>query len=361
MPTRFATTSPQPGHDDVASSRRCHPEGPGDVAVPLTTSATPARRAVLPDAARHLSWDGSDLVLACDDGRLLLQEPSSKEAVAFDRLGPAPTALATCPGRVAVGGTDGTLLDRSRRGRLLTDAGGTVTALTFVGDTLAVAARRHILLRSDGTASSADPGIGTVTGMAAVSGRLAAVVGTHGLAWLDTADGVIDGRLELPTLLVVAVDPRRRCVALGELGGSIHLVAFGDSSSDEITGYPDRVESLTFTSDGNLLCTTAADELTAWPVLDDGRVEADEPRRLLGHDQGITTLAAASTGGLVATGDTGGGVLLWRPGLVEEPIGSLTVDGVVIALAWRADGRALAVTSSTGALLLVDVEPGEIC
>jgi hypothetical protein len=262
---------------------------------------------------------------------------------------------------VAVGGTEGTLLDRSRRGRLLTDAGGTVTALTFVGDTLAVAARRHILLRSDGTASSADPGIGTVTGMAAVSGRLAAVVGTHGLAWLDTADGVIDGRLELPTLLVVAVDPRRRCVALGELGGSIHLVAFGDSSSDEITGYPDRVESLTFTSDGNLLCTTAADELTAWPVLDDGRVEADEPRRLLGHDQGITTLAAASTGGLVATGDTGGGVLLWRPGLVEEPIGSLTVDGVVIALAWRADGRALAVTSSTGALLLVDVEPGEIC
>jgi hypothetical protein len=42
------------------------------VSVRLTTSATPDRRAELPDAARHLRWEGPDLVVACDDGTLLL-------------------------------------------------------------------------------------------------------------------------------------------------------------------------------------------------------------------------------------------------------------------------------------------------
>jgi hypothetical protein len=36
------------------------------------------------------------------------------------------------------------------------------------------------------------------------------------------------------------------------------------------------------------------------------------------------------------------------------------VDGVVLAMAWRADARSLAITSSTGELLLVDVDPGEL-
>jgi hypothetical protein len=279
---------------------------------------------------------------------------------AVDRLGVAPSALATRPGRVVVGGTDGTVLDRSRRGRLVTDAGGTVTAMAFVGESLAVGVRRLVLLRDDAASTSIDLGIGSVTGLAAVSGRLAAVAGTHGLAWLDTGLGVDDGRLELPTIVSLAVDPRHRCVALGDLGGSIHIVAFGDSAGDELTGYPDRIESLAFTSDGNWLCTTAADEVTVWPVLDHGRIEADEPRRLLGHDHEITAFAAASTSGLAASGDTVGEIRLWRPTLVDEPIASLRVDGVVLAMAWRADARALAITSSSGELLLVDVDPGEL-
>lgn len=332
----------------------------GGTSVRLTTSANPDRQAELPDAARYLRWEGPDLVVVCDDGTLLLQQASAAVVAAVDRLGAAPTALATRPGRVVVGGMDGTLLDRSRRGRLVTDAGGTVTAMTFVGETLAVAARADVLLRDDTTASSMCLGIGSVTGLAAVSSRLAAVVGTRGLAWLDAGLGASDGRLELPTIISVAVDPRHRCVALGDLGGSIHIVGFGDSAGDELTGYPDRVDSLAFTSDGNWLCTTAADEVTVWPVLEHGRIEADEPRRLLGHDHEITAFAAASTSGLAASGDTVGEIRLWRPTLVDEPIASLRVDGVVLAMAWRADARALAVTSSSGELLLVGVDPGEL-
>jgi hypothetical protein len=326
----------------------------------LTTSARPDRRAALPDAARHLSWDGSDLVVVCDDGTLLLLQAPAAGVAAVDRLGVAPTALATRPARVVVGGADGTLLDRSRRGRLVSDAGGTVTAMAFVGESLVLAARTQVVLRDETSASSMDLGVGSVTGLAPISGRLAAVVGTHGLAWLDTGLLVCDGRLELPTIVSVAVDPRRRCVAMGDLGGSIHLVAFHESEGDEITGYPDRVAALAFTSDGNWLCTTAADEVTAWPVLDDGRIEASEPRRLIGHEHEITAFAAASDHGLAASGDVEGEVRLWRPALADEPIASVKVDGVVLAMAWRADARSLAITSSTGELLLVDVDPGEL-
>jgi hypothetical protein len=328
--------------------------------MPLTTTAVPTHRYALPDAARHIAWDGSALVVACDDGTILLLQTPVPGVEVVDRLDVPPTALATRPDRVVVGGIDGTLLDRSARGRLVTDAGGTVTAAAFIGESLAIAARTHVLLRDDTSASSLDLGVGSVTGLAAVTTRFAAVIGTHGLAWIDTGLLVCDGRLELPTMVSAAIDPRQRCVALGDLGGSIHVVAFRESEVDEITGYPDRVESLAFSSDGNWLCATAADEVTAWPVLDDGRVEADEPRRLIGHDHEITAFAATSSDGLAASGDTAGEIRLWRPAFTDEPIASLRVDGVVLAIAWRADARALAVASSAGDLLLVDVNPGEL-
>lgn len=358
MRTPCATSSHPRGPDETGLLHTALPSG--DRLVRLTTSASVDRRGALPDAARHVRWEGSDLVVACDDGTVVLQRHASSTAVAIDRLGAPPTALAVRPGRIVVGGSEGTVLDRSQRGRLVTAAPGTVTAISFVGGSLVVAARQSVVVSDDVATSSIELGIGAVTAVTAVSGRLAAVGGTRGLAWLDTGLDLCDERIELPTIVSVTADPFHRCVALGDLGGSIHLVGFGGSSVEELTGYPDRVETLAFTSDGRWLCTTAADELTAWPVLDGGRIEADEPVRLLGHDHEITALAAATTGGLVATGDTVGRVRLWHPTLVDVPIGIVDAEGVVLALAWRADARALAMTTSAGELLLVDVEPGEL-
>ncbi len=74
----------------------------------------------------------------------------------------------------------------------------------------------------------------------------------------------------------------------------------------------------------------------------------------------ITALAASPTDGLIASGDAEGRIRIWAPGRLDAPIGSLSADGVVLALAWRRDGRSLAVSTSDGSLLTAHVRPGAV-
>jgi WD40 repeat protein/tRNA A-37 threonylcarbamoyl transferase component Bud32 len=98
------------------------------------------------------------------------------------------------------------------------------------------------------------------------------------------------------------------------------------------------------------------DVLRAWDV------RTGQVRVLKGHTGGITALAYAPTGGLLATGSDDLSVRLWdlraqpAKGMAEQPRTTLWghFDGIS-ALAWACDGRTLATGSQDGAVLVWDL------
>lgn len=339
------------------------------------------RRERLPDSARHVAWCDSSLVAACDDGTIWVGDQILELRHRFPA---APTAFAVDAGVVLCGALDGGLVLLSSAGAASARLPSSVSAAASVRAGFAVAHDTDLTLVDASTAggaelrlgASTDARVGTITALDRVAGRLAVVAGTWGCAWFDGGFCTTDDHRRLPSIVAAASERRGGRIALGDLGGSIHLLRVGTADIVELSGYPDRVGLLCWTSGGRQLCAAAADEVTIWSldvhapqvdamaamhdIGDDEGVADIGPERLLGHDEPITALAASPTEQLLASGDAAGLVRIWAPGRHGGPVGSIRTEGVVLAMAWRPDGQALAVSTSLGSLVTAHVRPGAL-
>ena len=320
-------------------------------------------RDVLPDASRHLAWIDATVFAGCDDGSITAVDDQGVSRRVAHSVEHPVTAIAGSGELLAVGALDGAAIIVSRRGdAALFRTGSAVRSAVVIGDRAVFAAGDDLVVSggSSGSAQDAVPlGIGALTALTRVEGSMVLAGGVRGVAWFDVSLLAIDGRIDLPTIVSASADPRRRFVAAGDLGGSVHVLRPGVDDASELTGYPDRVALLAWMASGAGLCATADDELTVWRATDEG-LEDREPVRLVAHDRAITALAASPTSDLVATGDTGGDLYLWSPLRVDAPVAHVSVDGVVLALAWSPSGRELVVSTSMGELLRCAVVPGSI-
>lgn len=212
-----------------------------------------------------------------------------------------------------------------------------------------------------------------------------AVGGTNGFAWVrHDGDDVTIERFEIATVTAIAAHPRGARVAVGDLGGSIHLLTppadtTPDTTNDaasaghpdgapsnvgrnELTGYPDRVALLAWSTDGRHLFAVADDDLTAWPADAHGRIDAPEPLQFVGHDEAITAIAVHPSRPVIATLDAIGSIVLWTPTQDSIPIASLhrPIGSEAIDAAWRDDGSTLTVSTADGRVHDVAVSFGLI-
>lgn len=316
-------------------------------------------RELLPDAARHLGWIGDTAFAGCDDGSVMALD-NHQSSLCVHRLSDPVTALAASGELLAVGALDGSAIVIARPGDSARfDLGVAVRGAAITGDRAVFAAGTDLCVRRGAEHDAVPLGIGPLTALTRVEGNLVIAGGVKGAAWFDVSLLAYDGRIELPTIIATSTDPKRRFVAAGDLGGSVHVLRSGADEASELTGYPDRVALLDWLATGAGLCASADDELTVWRATDDG-LEEPEPVRLLGHEQAITALAASPTIDLVATGDAGGNVCVWSPLSLDAPVAELRVDGVVLAIAWSRNGHELLISASTGELLRCAVMPGSI-
>lgn len=317
-------------------------------------------REELPDASRHLAWIDTTVFAGCDDGSITALDDQGASRCLPHTVEHPVTAIAGNAELLAVGAIDGAAIIVSRRGdaaRL--HPGSAVRSAVVIGHRAVFAAGDDLVVSSGSVEDAVPLGIGALTALTHVAGNLMLAGGVRGVAWFDVSFLAIDGRIDLPTIVSASADPRRRFVAAGDLGGSVHVLRPGVDEASELTGYPDRVALLAWTASGAGLCATADDELTVWRATDEG-LDDSEPVRLVAHDRAITALAASPTSDLVATGDTGGDLYLWSPLRVDAPVAHVNVDGVVLALAWSPSGRELVASTSMGELLRCTVLPGSI-
>jgi hypothetical protein len=326
----------------------------------LLSEVQVTHRHALPDACRHLQWTDTTLIAGCDDGSIMACDNRGILRSLSSPLHHPVTAIAANAELLAVGALDGSVIIAPRTGEVVSmRLRSAVRGAVAVGDRAVFAAGEELVVSRGSMQDAVPVGIGALTTLTHVEGGLVLVGGVRGVAWFDVALLANDGRIDLPTIVSTSTDPRRRFVAAGDLGGSVHLLQPGSDEGSELTGYPDRVSLLAWMATGVGLCATADDELTVWRAADDGLHEP-EPVRLVAHDEAITALAASPTSDLVATGDAEGHLCLWSPLRVETPVAHVSAHGVVLALAWAPSGHELAVSTSAGELLRCAVVRGSI-
>ena len=315
------------------------------------------RRAVcvqLADAAPHLAWLGHAVVAGCVDGSVMLMDQGESAMLA---IGESPVSALLSHRDSIVAGFFGGDVQVVRLGTARSLAHGQAvprSLITCSAGVAWVAAGSVEIRRPDGAGASVDARIGDLRCLSRVQGGLLIAAGVGGAAWIDATIELVDEPLEAPTLISIAVDPLRRFVAGGDLAGSIHVIRVGDTSGNELSGYPDRVHLLGWLVSGRGLCASADDQLTVWAATDDG-IGGSDPQLLVAHDAPITALAPHPLVDVVVTGDSVGTVQMWAPALVDEPVASVHIEGAVLAVSWHPGGRRVAVAGSDGTITVFQV------
>ena len=170
----------------------------------------------------------------------------------------------------------------------------------------------------------------------------------------DIVNKSIQQKLEWKGSLVsMVLSPNGDIVACGSQDNSVHFWRRSTAQDSMMSGYPGKPANLTFDSSGTLLATSGSEDVTVWSFRNNGP-EGTSPGILEFHNQPVATLSFAPKKMQLASGAKDGSIGIWS--LTDDGNGdvsgatSMGTGASISCLAWRPDGRALAVTNAIGEL-----------
>lgn len=126
-----------------------------------------------------------------------------------------------------------------------------------------------------------------------------------------------------------------------------------------ISGYQSKVKALSWSHNGRFLATSGSSVACVWNFGGRG-LRGSTSILLKGHKQPPVALCFQNQGGILATADQSGGILLWDISKPEEPLSTSSVKGESACMAWSPDDRCLAVGDAEGNVSLFETEPYEV-
>ena len=136
---------------------------------------------------------------------------------------------------------------------------------------------------------------------------------------------------------------------------ALHGWRLADGQHMRMSGYPSRVRSMSFSADEKWLATSGAQEVILWPFATRDGPMGKEPLIIAPgmKNQKVTAIACHPKQAMLAAGYSDGMVLLVRLADAAEVL-ARRPDGVpVTALAWRDDGKLLALGTESGSAALL--------
>ena len=313
---------------------------------------------------------GGALAFALGDGTVRLLAPGAADWLSVRVHDGAVLALATMPGGAFVtGGDDGRFCRLSADGKVgeIARFGSRwVEQVAAYGDAqggkggllaCAVGKQAHVF-DAAGTPLKTLTHPSTVTGLA-FDGRGKRLGASH---YNGASLWFVAAKEDKPRVLEwkgshtgLALHPAGEAAVTAMQENALHGWRLPDGQHMRMSGYPAKTESLSFSRTGKWLASSGAESVVLWPFFGGGPM-GKPPLELAGGDGVLCTrvafhpqadmVAAGFSDGLVALADVASERVL-----PVAPPG----HGAVTALAWRADGAALAFGTDQGFAALVDL------
>ena len=146
----------------------------------------------------------------------------------------------------------------------------------------------------------------------------------------------------------VTFSPDGRYLVTAMQEPTLHGWRLGDGKHMRMSGYTTKVRAMAWTADGKGLATSGAPQLIVWPFHGKDGPMGKEPRILAPAEHKVSTVACHPQKEVIATGYEDGLVLLVRAADGAEVLARHPDGSSVSALAWSADGTALAFGTEDG-------------
>jgi WD40 repeat protein len=299
-------------------------------------------------------WLGDVLALALGDGQVLLTRDGASEAVAAHPEGAILSALGDGK-RLVSAGDDGRVVATDAKGAAAELAGvkGWVDALALHADgAVAFASGRNVVARDAKGREKTLAAPSTARGLAfAPKGYRLAVAHYNGVSlWypnLETPPEFIEWK---GSHLDVTWSHDGRFVVSTMQENALHGWRLQpDRGHMRMSGYPAKVRSLAWSSDGKWLATSGAEAAIVWPFDSKEGPTGKAPRECGVRPARVSQVAFHPKSPVLAIGYEDGCVLLVRfTDAAELLVRPATKGGAISALAWDAAGRRLAFGSAGG-------------
>jgi WD40 repeat protein len=155
--------------------------------------------------------------------------------------------------------------------------------------------------------------------------------------------------------LSVSFSPDGRFLVTAMQEPMLHGWRVVDRKHMRMSGYSGKVRSLGWTADGKWLASSGSEQLILWPFHSKEGPMGKEPRMLAPYPARAVIVACHPREAVIAVGYADGLVLMVRVDDGAEILAKKPGAAPVSALAWRADGRALAFGTEAGEAGVVDL------
>ncbi|MBM3227864.1 WD40 repeat domain-containing protein [Candidatus Peribacteria bacterium] len=224
------------------------------------------------------------------------------------------------------------------------------------GETLATSCGKKVILwNADGTKAHTFPDFqSTIADIAWRPHHMhLAAAGYNGVLLYPTEkDGPPEKLLWKGSTLVCVWSPNGKMLATGDQDCTVQLWYPEIREHLQMHGYMVKALQLSWTSDSKFLATGGGIHVTIWDCAGKGP-EGQDPVRLEGHEELISTLAYQHKGALLASGDEGGVVRVWQHEKAESLLSGLRLDQGISVVTWSPDDALIAVGGATGAVSLL--------
>jgi WD40 repeat protein len=204
---------------------------------------------------------------------------------------------------------------------------------------VAVGVRAHVLAGASVVVT--EPAASTIAGLAfAPSGKSLGIACYGGVSLHDPGTGRVTRKLAWKgSMISLVFSPDGTVVACGCQDQSVHFWRIASGKDAQMSGYPAKPRSLSFSHDGQWLATAGDAAICLWPF-DRRGPEGRPPVQLAAHADLVTEVAYAPLVELLLSGSRDGSIAMWAPPKLTAPVRMAQLGARIAHVAWGADGRA---------------------
>lgn len=283
------------------------------------------------------------------------------------QLGVSSLAWSADGSTLASGGQDGVtrLWDRAERTTVAErrDPGWVGAAAWAASGQLAVAVGKRVVVLDGAGAEVANYGdaASTVTSLAWSSdGRRLAAGSYGGVHWYEPSTNTTKAHKFFAwkgSVLAVAISPDDRWLVGGAQDSTIHVWRLWAGTDYEMSGFPSKVDQLTWHHSGRWMMAGCVGMLTRWDFSGKGP-SGRKAEMFETNDTRVLSLRYQPRGELVAAAladADDGAVVFWTPGKSRQPAFGYPLGELCGSFAWTADGSAVVVGTASGRLARLGV------